>query len=59
MEKMQSGRKGDKRFEGGEPDSTEEVFKLENAGSHSVGRCGIFRRIRDAAKRVAPGVKAA
>ena len=39
-------------------DSTMEVYKLES-GKYNVGRCGISRRITDAARSASPGVRAA
>ena len=70
-EKIQSGRKKDKRFEG---EGGVRVLHLQKGarlssggipaggvrgGSHSAGRCGISKKCRDAAGRAAPGVRAA
>ena len=57
-EKIQSGRKKDRSFEGGW-DGSAALAEGVQGGIHSAGRCGIFRRNRDAAEREAPGVRAA
>ena len=70
-EKIQSGRKKDKRFEG---EDRMQVLHLQKGprlssgdipaeevreGSHSAVRCGISKKSRAAAGRAAPGVRAA
>ena len=73
-EKIQSGQKKDKRFEG--EDGVRVLHQHKGArwarlssggmpsaevrgGSHSSGRCSISKKSRDAAGRAAPGVRAA
>ena len=73
-EKIQSGRKKDKRFEG--EDGVRYCISRWEAtwatlssggipgggfrgGNHSAGRCGISKKRRNAAGRAAPGVRAA
>ena len=67
-EKIQSGRKKDKRFEGegGMRVELAEGCQIEQrsipaggvrGGSHTAGWCGISKKSRDAAGRAAPGVR--
>ena len=70
-EKMQSGWKKDKMFEGEggvRVQHSQKRARLSSGsiqagkvqgGSHSAGRSGISKKSRDAAGRVAPGVRAA